>query len=855
MRVGNLWMSSACILCLTGMASGAVIYKDVAELTAEAQRIVIGDVVEVSSFWNDNHDVIRTRVVIDVDDYLLGPGTGIEVLEMRGGTVGDITLQLSVLPVFEQGDHVLLFLSGAGTPILRSFQGAYLTDGNLVARMAPACRRVIDNSLQPLTEMLTQIQQALPPGTTLPQIAPYEGNFVLPLGGLRYSLCGQDWTYKANPMGEAFYINPNCADSSAGDPTSQITQIQNGMSSWNNSGADFTFIYGGTSGGTSDVYDNVNLIFFDPNPTLDAVAVNHRWFNGGNITETDISFNDRDYVWWDGSGLCGSKMDIWNVATHELGHSLCLSDLYGGGDSSKTMYGYVSFCDTHARTLHQDDIDGIVAIYGIALIDCNGNGIQDAQDIAGGTSQDCNGNTVPDECDVSYGTSQDCNGDTVPDECQLTGNDCNANGVPDECEPDCNSNTVADECDIIEGTSADCNGDVVPDECQIAGNDCNGNLLPDDCEADCDGNDVPDDCDITGDPGLDGNGNGVPDSCEAEPRLECGVVAVSDSAITVPLNNTYDSPVVVCSVQYDNNMLPVVTRVSNVTPTSFDVRLQNPSGNPVTTDNVSYLVVEEGVTTIDGVEFEAWTYSSTVVDLNLSWVGEPQRHKRNHVNPVVLGQVMTENDPDWSVFWCQGATTADPPSPTTLRTGKHVGSDLDVTRTPETIGIIVTEASHWVIDGVGFEARLGDATVQGVDNTPPYPYLFDTAFATAPTVAVLSQAGMIGSDGSWAQAYGPALATTTTLNLSLDEDQLGDSERLHTPERVAYVVFEAPLVYPSVGDGDFDSDGDVDLDDFGGFQVCFDQPAGGGCQPGDMNGDDFIDAADIAPFVNALIGP
>ncbi|UCG16610.1 MAG: hypothetical protein JSV19_00965 [Phycisphaerales bacterium] len=488
-------------------------------------------------------------------------------------------------------------------------------------------------------------------------------------------------------------------------------------------------------------------------------------------------------------------------------------------------------------------------------LDCNNNGVPDDQDIAGGTSEDCNGNTVPDECDVAEGDSLDCNGDIVPDECQLDGNDCNANGVPDECDTDCNVNLIPDDCDVAEGTSLDCNGDIVPDECQLDGNDCNVNLMPDDCEADCDGNDIPDDCDITGDPGLDVNGNGVPDSCEAEPRLECGVVAVGDSAITVTLDNTYDSPVVVCSVQYDNNTLPVVTRVGNVTATSFDVRLQNPSGNPVTTDNVSYLVIEEGVTTIDGVEFEAWTYTSTVVDLNLSWVGELQRHKRNHVNPVVLGQVMTENDPDWSVFWCQGAAVGDPPSPTLLRSGKHVGSDLDVTRSPETIGIIVTEAGHSTIDGVAFEARLGDATVQGVDNTPPYPYLFDTAFATAPTVAVLSQAGMIGADGSWAQAYGPTLSTTTTLNLSLDEDQLGDTERRHTGERVAYAVFEAPLAYPSVGDGDFDSDGDVDLKDFGGFQVCFDQPGSGGCQPGDMNGDGFINFDDITPFVMALVGP
>ena len=57
-------------------------------------------------------------------------------------------------------------------------------------------------------------------------------------------------------------------------------------------------------------------------------------------------------------------MDIWNIATHESGHSLCLGDLYGGGDSAKTMYGYASNCDTHARTLHSDDINGIIAIYG-----------------------------------------------------------------------------------------------------------------------------------------------------------------------------------------------------------------------------------------------------------------------------------------------------------------------------------------------------------------------------------------------------------------------------------------------------------------------------------------------------------
>jgi predicted outer membrane repeat protein len=52
------------------------------------------------------------------------------------------------------------------------------------------------------------------------------------------------------------------------------------------------------------------------------------------------------------------------------------------------------------------------------LLDCNGNGIKDACDLASGTSYDCNGNAVPDECDVASGFSQDLDKDGLPDECR-----------------------------------------------------------------------------------------------------------------------------------------------------------------------------------------------------------------------------------------------------------------------------------------------------------------------------------------------------------------------------------------------------------------------------------------------------
>lgn len=53
-----------------------------------------------------------------------------------------------------------------------------------------------------------------------------------------------------------------------------------------------------------------------------------------------------------------------------------------------------------------------------AAFDCNGNGLDDDDDIAMGTERDCNGNGLPDSCDVADGISLDGNGDGKPDECR-----------------------------------------------------------------------------------------------------------------------------------------------------------------------------------------------------------------------------------------------------------------------------------------------------------------------------------------------------------------------------------------------------------------------------------------------------
>ncbi len=306
------------------------------------------------------------------------------------------------------------------------------------------------------------------------------------------------------------------------------------------------------------------------------------------------------------------------------------------------------------------------------------------------------------------------------------------------------------------------------------------------------------DCQAGSDPCPGQTCDEVGNQCVTGPaaRLESGTVTVGGTSVTVSLTNTYVSPVVVCTVQYNANTIPVVTRVSGVTSNSFNVRLQNPSGSGVAAETVSYIVVEKGVWTINGVNVEAQTYLSTITDENNSWVSQTQAYGQSYTSPVVLGQVMTENDANWSVFWDRGSGRNAPPNASNIRTGKTVCEDSNVPRADETVGFIVFEAGHGTIGGVEFEAALGADKVRGVGQNPPYSYSFNTAFASTPVVTVTTMAAMDGNNGGWAQTHGGTAASASTLFLSIDEDQIKDGERNHTTEQVGYVVFLTPVVYP-----------------------------------------------------------
>jgi hypothetical protein len=126
--------------------------------------------------------------------------------------------------------------------------------------------------------------------------------------------------------------------------------------------------------------DYTNEVFFADLPQEGAIAVCIVYYiNVGppsqrQILEFDLVFdadlvfvapdgNIYDYSWGDATDD-GDQMDLQNIATHELGHSLGLADLYDDACSEQTMYGYASIEETKKRTLEAGDKAGIAVLYG-----------------------------------------------------------------------------------------------------------------------------------------------------------------------------------------------------------------------------------------------------------------------------------------------------------------------------------------------------------------------------------------------------------------------------------------------------------------------------------------------------------
>ncbi len=169
--------------------------------------------------------------------------------------------------------------------------------------------------------------------------------------------------------------------------------------------------------------------------------------------------------------------------------------------------------------------------------------------------------------------------------------------------------------------------------------------------------------------------------------------------------------------------------------------------------------------------------------------------------------------------------------------------------------------------GAGY-AGLDVFSVSGADHLPVHEahHDFDHSAPKCYSVAVSEELAYVGGpqfemrvldvrDPASAVPVGRTSSAGANISdLIVDGPMVYAITRSHSGDAGAGV-----LVYQVFSLGDFDDDGDVDLDDSDSFMACFTGPDGGpvgpGCEPGDFDSDRDIDCVDWDSFVDAWTGP
>ena len=163
-----------------------------------------------------------------------------------------------------------------------------------------------------------------------------------------YKLTGwkwlQPWSAKSDQHASIFNSAGNAWDAQTG------ASIFGGVQSGNDGPA-----------GTQDFKSNIQWVNLGSSSTV-AQTLTWAYRSTGEAVESDAQYNT--YYPWSTSGAAGA-MDVENVATHEVGHTFGLTHPTSTSTNAcLTMYAYVNYGETHARTLGDGDILGIKAIYG-----------------------------------------------------------------------------------------------------------------------------------------------------------------------------------------------------------------------------------------------------------------------------------------------------------------------------------------------------------------------------------------------------------------------------------------------------------------------------------------------------------
>jgi hypothetical protein len=102
---------SVCILFFSGSEGNAQVKEMSAQdLTTASTAVFYGRCSKKSCDWDENHRIIYTYVTVAPEEYLKGSLGTSAVIAVPGGQVGDIIYEVSDMPVFSEGEEVMVFV-------------------------------------------------------------------------------------------------------------------------------------------------------------------------------------------------------------------------------------------------------------------------------------------------------------------------------------------------------------------------------------------------------------------------------------------------------------------------------------------------------------------------------------------------------------------------------------------------------------------------------------------------------------------------------------------------------------------------------------------------------------------------
>ncbi|MDJ0628340.1 MAG: M23 family metallopeptidase [Rhodobacter sp.] len=269
---------------------------------------------------------------------------------------------------------------------------------------------------------------------------------------------------------------------------------------------------------------------------------------------------------------------------------------------------------------------------------------------------------------------------------------------------------------------------------------------------------------------------------------ETGTLTLTHAATTVTLQRTYENPVVIAYVATENGSQPVNVRVADISGNDLTLQLQEPSdldGSHVQ-ETVHYLVVEAGTWVLpDGTVLEAGTLNGT--QLSPQGFDTVAFEAAFDAVPVILSQVQTFNGSDFVTTRQRGADAGGFQLTMQKEEANNAGAPA-----AETIGWVAIEAGSGTAGGVRWLA----GSASGITHANATVHLGSDMADGVNVIAALS--GFAGSDPSWVRGNG---STTSTFDLSVQEDTSRDAETAHVAEAVDYFAFDGHAV---VGAYDYD---------------------------------------------------